>query len=83
MLPLAEAARRLGKSQDAVRSMIRRGRLTAVRGNDGRLLVPIPAGLQPVADQSQAGDDLAEALAEADHWREQAHRSDRICCVGR
>jgi hypothetical protein len=76
MLPMAEAARRLGKSQDAVRSMVRRGRLTAVRGNDGRLLVPVPADLEAAADQSGPGDGLAEALAEADHWRERAHQAE-------
>jgi hypothetical protein len=76
MVSMAEAARRVGKSQDAIRAMARRGRLAAVRGNDGRLLVPVPAELAAVGDRSEPGDDLAEALAEAEHWRQQAHRSD-------
>ena len=44
-LPLVEAAVRLGKTTEAVRSMVCRGRLSAVRGNDGRLLVAVPPEL--------------------------------------
>ena len=68
--------------------MIRRRQLTATKGNDGRLLVAVPfelvkaaveAGAQPphlgvdeaVIDQLRI--ELAEALAEAEHWRSQAH----------
>jgi hypothetical protein len=99
-LPLAEAAARLGKSVDAVRAMIRRGKLTTVRGNDGRMLVSVPPSLAQAADQPRLGGDEAgdrsglgerlgsdevatrllierdEALAEADHWRDQAHRAE-------
>jgi hypothetical protein len=103
-LPLAEAAGRLGKSVDAVRAMIRRGKLATVRGNDGRLLVSVPPSLVQADDQprldarlgsdeandrsslgERLGDGAAvtrllterdEALAEADHWREQAHRAE-------
>ena len=98
-LSLVEAAARLGKSVDAVRAMIRRGKLATVRGNDGRLLVSVPPSLAQAADQlslggGEAGDQSGlgarlgdeeqvarllverdEALAEADHWREQAHRA--------
>jgi hypothetical protein len=98
-LPLAEAAARLGKSVDAVRAMIRRGKLATVRGNDGRLLVSVPPSLvqadaQPRLGNGEAGDrsrlgarlgddeaaarlliERDEALAEADHWREQSHRA--------
>jgi hypothetical protein len=41
-LPLLEAAMRLGKSTDAVRSLIRRDRVPTRKGNDGRLLVGVP-----------------------------------------
>jgi hypothetical protein len=81
-LPLAEAAVRLGKSTEAVRSMVRRGRLSAVKGNDGRLLVAVPPELAAADDRPGPGerpvdDQLArllterdEALLEADHLRE-------------
>jgi hypothetical protein len=99
-LPLAEAAAHLGKSVDAVRAMIRRGRLTTQRGNDGRLLVSVPPSLAQADDRTRLGNGEAgdqsglgarlgedgattrllverdEALAEADHWREQAHRAE-------
>jgi hypothetical protein len=85
-LPLVEAAVRLGKTTEAVRSMVRRGRLSAVKGNDGRLLVAVPPELDRAAvvadDRSKPGarpadEQLArllaerdEALLEADHLRE-------------
>ena len=89
MLSLAEASARLGKSVDAVRSLIRRGRLTARRGNDGRLLVAVPTELAVASDkpgdQSRLGENdevtrrvLAErdeALAEVDHWRSRAEEA--------
>ena len=53
-LPLAEAAVRLGKTTEAVRSMVRRGRLSAVRGNDGWLLVAVP----PELDRANGAADL-------------------------
>jgi hypothetical protein len=85
---------------DAVRALIRRGKLATVRGNDGRLLVSVPPGLAQVADQPRPGEDEAsdqsspgvrlgqdeevarllverdEALAEADHWRDAAHKAE-------
>jgi hypothetical protein len=99
-LSLTEAAARLGKSVDAVRAMIRRGKLATVRGNDGRLLVSVPPSLAQVADQPRLGEDEAsdrsslgvrlgqdeevarllverdEALAEADYWRDAAHKAE-------
>jgi hypothetical protein len=85
-LPLVEAVVRLGKTTEAVRSMVRRGRLSAVKGNDGRLLVAVPPELDRAAvvadDRSKPGarpadEQLArllaerdEALLEADHLRE-------------
>jgi hypothetical protein len=81
-LPLAEAAVMLGKTNEAVRSMVRRGRLAAVRGNNGRLLVAVPPELVRSDDRpeqaEQPGNDQLdrllterdEALLEADHLRE-------------
>ena len=40
-LPLAEAAPRLGLTLDALRQRVRRGQVTARRGNDKRLLVEV------------------------------------------
>jgi hypothetical protein len=54
-LPLQEAATRLGKSSDAVRSLVRRDRLTARKGNNGGLLVAVPTDL----DQSGNGHATA------------------------
>jgi DNA-binding Lrp family transcriptional regulator len=69
-LPLAEAAARLGLHPSALRSRIRRGLATATRGNDGRLLVSVPADAKPPADGVTASpeDDLA---AEVDELRRQ------------
>ena len=49
-LSLLEAAMRLGKSTDAVRSMIRRDKLPTRKGNDGRLLIGVPAVVGQAAD---------------------------------
>ena len=69
-LPLAEAAVRLGLHPSALRSRIRRGLATATRGNDGRLLVSVPADAKPPTDGVTASpeDDLA---AEVDELRRQ------------
>jgi chromosome segregation ATPase len=69
MLPLAEAAQRLGRSREAVRSLIRRGRLATVRGNDGKVLVAVPTELAEAADRSRPEDDLADL-------RERAHEAE-------
>lgn len=54
-LSLVDASSRLGVSVDAIRSRVRRGALTARRGNDGRLAVQVPADLRLSADE--AGDE--------------------------
>lgn len=59
LLPLAEAAAKTGRHPEALRAMARRGRLKTVRGNDGRLLVELPAGQEPAA----AGERPAAAAA--------------------
>jgi DNA-binding Lrp family transcriptional regulator len=47
LLPLAEAASRLGLHPSALRSRIRRGLVTARKGNDGRILVEVAADARP------------------------------------
>jgi hypothetical protein len=56
-LPLQEAAARLGKSSDAVRSMVRRDRLTARKGNNGGLLVAVPTDLDRSGDGQPTAKD--------------------------
>jgi hypothetical protein len=66
LLPLAEAAPRLGLHPSALRSRIRRGLIMAKKGNDGRILVEVPADAQPVHDNVMASPehDLAAELDE-------------------
>lgn len=75
---IGEAARRLGKTPDAVRGLIRRGTLTAIRGNDGRRLVLLPEDLATVAP-----DRAAEAPDRSQRTRKTAptvapDRDDRL-----
>jgi hypothetical protein len=77
-LPLLEAAMRLGKSTDATRSMIRRDRLPTRKGNDGRLLVGVPAvdgqatdGLPTVIDQLADSRATAELRVTLEELREE------------
>ena len=57
VVSVAEAARRLGRTVDGVRGLVRRGKLSAKRGNDGKLLIVLPTG----------GDEAATGGDEADH----------------
>jgi hypothetical protein len=89
-LPLFEAAQRMGKSTEAVRALIRRGRIEAVRGNDGRLLVAVPSELVRADDRTgpndRPDDDLLaralvereEALVELHQQRERAHEAELV-----
>ena len=43
LMTLAEAAAELGRPKEALRAMIRRGKLKAVRGNSGQYLVELPS----------------------------------------
>jgi hypothetical protein len=65
-VPVQVAAHRLGKSCDAVRSALRRGKLHGRKGNDGDWLVylpPIPACLTPEeAPGFGPGPELADLL---------------------
>lgn len=87
VVTVGEAAERLGRSVDSVRSLIRRGRLTARRGNSGQLLVTIPPGAavgtavagKASDSRDESGDGRDEALAimrdEAEHWRREAEEA--------
>ena len=46
LMTLAEAAAVTGRPAEAIRAMIRRGKLKATKGNDGRYLVAVPAELR-------------------------------------
>jgi prophage DNA circulation protein len=78
-MTLAEAAATTGRPAEAIRAMIRRGKLKATKGNDGRYLVAVPAELrrppgQPdcsrSAERGQEGNGRLAALQEAvEEWR--------------
>ena len=70
LLPLAEAASRLGLHPSALRSRIRRGLVTAKKGNDGRILVEVMANARP--DHGEAVATAEDELrAEVDFMRGQ------------
>src|SRR3954447_5621838 len=70
LLPLAEAASRLGLHPSALRSRIRRGLVIAKKGNDGRLLVEVVANARP--DHGDATTSTEDELhAEIDFMRGQ------------
>ena len=79
------AARRLGRTPDAIRGDIRRGKLTARRGNDGRLMVLLPP-VAPVAvngpspDLDRLRDEVARL---ADELATARRRGRRRACDGR
>lgn len=52
---LAEASAATGRPAEAIRAMIRRGRLKSLKGNDGRTLVAIPAAMRVEPGQPSAG----------------------------
>jgi DNA-binding Lrp family transcriptional regulator len=68
LLPLAEAAPRLGLHPSALRSRIRRGLVTAKKGNDKRILVEVPANARPIHDETVASPEH-DLAAEVDELR--------------
>ena len=73
-LGLTEAAAVTGLAREAIRARARRGLIPSRKGNDGRVVVQVPAGLTAEAGQGEAGlvaeltaevADLREALARA------------------
>src|SRR4051795_1113038 len=73
LVTLAEAAAAMGRPKEALRAMIRRGKLEAIRGHDGRFLVRLPseAPMQPRGQPyrgraaERAADDLVAAVSRA------------------
>jgi hypothetical protein len=68
VVTLAEAAAMTGRPAEAIRAMIRRGKLKALKGNDGRTLVAIPAEMiQPPGHPGHGqGGHLANGAAAED-----------------
>ena len=56
LMTLSEAAVATGRQPESIRTLIRRGKIQARKGNDGRWLVEVPAELR-----RQAGDRSANA----------------------
>src|SRR5215213_1202061 len=74
LVSLAEAAAMTGRAAEAIRAIIRRGKLKAWKGNDGRTLVAIPAELiqppgQPIHSQANGQDGRVAIPAEAEDSR--------------
>src|SRR4051794_41863152 len=63
VVSVAEAARRLGRTVDGVRGLVRRGKLNAKRGNDGKLLIVLPTGGDEAATGGDEGGDEGGGLA--------------------
>ena len=66
-LTVAQAAARLGVSQDAVRKRIKRGTIEYEQGQDGRLHVYLDPLEVYETRQDKAGDEPTERLAWAQH----------------
>ena len=71
---LATYAERTGQRLDAVRSAVRRGRLRGRKGNDGRWLLQLPeaGSVIDLAGELGIDDELIEARAEIERWRQAA-----------
>src|SRR3954464_10661968 len=77
-LSMPEAAVRLGRSTDAVRSLVRRNKLRTQAGNDGRPRVAVPVGdnQPPGAARSEDGQTTADLTAEVMELRERIGRAE-------
>jgi hypothetical protein len=74
MVSLVEASAMTGRPAEAIRAMIRRGKLKALKGNDGRTLVAVPAELiqppgQPARGRVNGQNGHLASQVEADHGR--------------
>lgn len=73
---VSEAARRLGRSVDTIRSALRRGSLRGIKGNDGSWLVYLPIGDRQSEPEPSAvavlEHELEQARDSAETWRRQA-----------
>jgi hypothetical protein len=82
-LTLSEAAERTGRHIDALRSLVRRKRLPAKKGNAGQCLVQLPADLLAQPDKVRdigtglGGDEvMAGLMAEVTELREALARAE-------
>ena len=78
-LSLSEAAQRSGLAREAIRAKARRGHIPARKGNNGQILVQLPAVLLAGSGRGEAGaqaDLLADLLAEVAERREQVARTE-------
>jgi len=66
LMTLAEAAAACGRPKEALRAMIRRGRLHAKRGNNGQFLVALPPEMREPHGQPQRGRAVKRGEAVAD-----------------
>jgi hypothetical protein len=74
LVSLADASAMTGRPAEAIRAMVRRGKLKALKGNDGRTLVAIPAELirppgQPSTSRANGQDGRPASREEADDGR--------------
>src|SRR4051795_1345114 len=60
LMTLSEAAAATGRQPESIRTLIRRGKIQARKGNDGRWLVEVPAEMR-----RQANDRSADASVTA------------------
>ena len=80
-MSLREAAAATGRPPEAIRAMVRRGRLKATRGNDRRLLLEVPPDMirpdpGPVAAGTEAADGRVAGLeAAVEEWRTAAEEA--------
>src|SRR4051794_12734963 len=84
-MTLVDAAAATGRPAEAIRAMIRRDKLKATKGNDGRYLVAVPTEMrrppgQPqrgrAADRGHDADSRLAALQEAvEEWRAAAEEA--------
>jgi hypothetical protein len=64
-LTISEAAERAGKKIDAMRALVRRGRMPRKKGNRGEWLVQLPERLMRDTLDTDSGNDLDAALDSA------------------
>src|SRR4051794_13355091 len=81
LMSLREAAAATGRPPEAIRAMVRRGRLVARKGNTGRLLIEVPPDLirldpAPAAAGAEAADARVAGLEWAvEEWRAAAEEA--------
>jgi hypothetical protein len=85
LMTLAEAAATTGRPKEALRAMIRRGKLKARKGNDGQFLVELPVELrqphgQPIRGRTAKSDEAAAGRAAeleevVEEWRTAAEEA--------